>query len=316
MVHVRARADEQRVTIACPQLDREGVAELESLARAALLSSSLRASLAIECRVDGVLVTAESAETSASVRASPEGATFRDGVLAAVDAALDQLRPRAAPAVPGPAGEVSQPEPEVTAPPAAQQEVTTPPVPKPRPAPPAALTAPANRATPNAQPPSRTLHTEVYASAGLEAWSVGLAGTATLGARHGGRHVWAGIRGGVARPLLQDVDFSATDLSLTLEAVFVPDLGLGLRAALGVGPSVLVVSPSARVAAVSNVKTAALLVAAELSRPVWLGRFAVVPALGVRVFASERGVRLDGAERLVLGGYEPSVLLGLTYRLD
>jgi hypothetical protein len=312
----QALADEQRVTIACPQLDREGVAELESLARAALLTANLRASLAIACRAEGVLVTAQSAESRASVSADLESATFRDGVLAAVDDALEQLRGRETPAAPASASAVEQPAPKVAPPPGPQPKVMAPPASEPKPAPRAAPVAVSTSATPQAPSRSSTFHSEFFGAAGLEAWSAGLAGTATLGARRGGRYVWLGVRGGLARQLAQDTEFTATELSLALEAVLVPVPAFGLRAALSVGPSLLVVSPSARVTAVNDVKTAALLVGADVSRPVWLGRFAVVPTVGVRVFARERGVRLDGSERLVLAGYQPSVALGLAYLVD
>lgn len=316
IAHRRARADEQSVTVACLQLDREGVAELESLARSAMLASNLRASIVIACQPEGVLVTAQSAEKSANVWATPGGSTFRDGVVAAVDAALEQLRPRKAPSVPAPASEVSQSEPEATTPPAARPEAAPPLAPEPKPAPPAVPIAPTIRAAQQTPRRAGSFYTDVYGDAGLEAWSTGVAGTARLGARHGSRYLRLGIRGGMARPLARDRDFTTTELSLTLEAVLVSDPALGLRATLAAGPSLLVVSPSERVTAVNDAKTAALVVAAEVSRPVWLGRFAVVPTLGVRVFGSQRGVRLDGTERLVLAGYRPGVTLGLAYQLD
>ena len=124
-----------------------------------------------------------------------------------------------------------------------------------------------------------------------------------------------GLRGGAARLLVQDTSFSATELSLTLQTDLELSLG-GPRLALDVGPSLLVVAPADDVSALGDVTAAALLVGAELSRPVWLGRMAVVPALGVRWFSGTRGVTLDRHERFVLEGCSPNVTLGLLYRLE
>lgn len=310
LAHARGRAEERSVTVACPQLDREAAAEIESRARAALLTSDLRASITIDCEAEAVVVSAQSAAESSSVRATPASATFRDEVLAAVDAALEQLRSAPAPGIPPAGSNVADAAPPEPPAPVAPAPLTA--------AQPAATAAPAPSTAPPVQTvpaPPNTSHAEVYAAAGLEAWSAGVAGTASLGARGGGRYFRLGVRGGAARQLAQDQSFSATELSLTVEALLALDFA-GLRAALSAGPSWLAVSPSGDVTALGDSSTTALVVSAELSRPVWLGRFAVVPALGIRGFSSKRGVRLDRSERLVLGGYQPSVTLALLYQID
>lgn len=301
----RVQAEEHSVSVACPELDREDAAEIETRARAALLTSALHASIAINCEAEGVLVAAQSADDSTSVRVTPTGATFRDEVLAAVDAALERLRPQKPPNLAPPSADTDE-----AAPPLA-------PVSAPPPAPSVSLGSPAPTPTRRvaAPLPRSRFHTELFGAAGFEAWSARLAGIARVGARYGDRRVRLGLRGGAARLLVQDASFSATELSVAVQA----DLELGLggtRLALDVGPSLLVVAPAGDVSALGDLTAAALLVGAELSRPVWLGRMAVVPALGVRWFGGTRGVTLDRNERFTLAGFSPHVTLGLLYRLE
>lgn len=304
----RLQAEEHSVSVACPELDREDAAEFETRARAALLTSTLDARITIACDAGGVLVTAQSADDSASVRVTPTSATFRDEVLAAVDAALEQLRPPKPPNLasssPG-AGEAAPPS-------------MAPPASAPPPAPPVSLGSPAPTPTVAVAAPLQgsRFHAEIFGAAGFEAWSEGLAGTARVGARYGGRRIRLGLRGGAARLLVQDASFSATELSVTVQADLELGFAGGTRLALDVGPSLLVVTPADDVSAHGGLTAAALLVGAELSRPVWLGRMAVVPALGVRWFGWERGVKLDRHERFVLSGFSPNVTLGVLYRLE
>lgn len=51
------------------------------------------------------------------------------------------------------------------------------------------------------------------------------------------------------------------------------------------------------------------------TRPIWRGNLALVPGVGVRGFFSERGVRVNAKERLVLRGVVPQLTLGIAYRL-
>lgn len=303
-----ARAEDRSVSIACPQWGREDAAEIETRARAALLTSTLDARIAIDCDAEGVLVTARSVSDSATVRVTPTSATFRDEVLAAVDGALERLRPQEEPALPAPSSDASEDTP---------QSPTAAPVVAPTPAP--ALRRPhataATLAVTAPSQPSRS-YAELFGATGLEAWSGSLAGTAQLGARYAGRKARVGLRAGVARRLQQDTSFSATELSVAVEGGLEPGFAGGIRLTLSVGPSLLVVAPSTDVSALGDVTTAVLSVGADLSRPVWLGRLAVVPALGLRWFGGERGVRLDHNERFVLDGFAPSVTLGLLYRLE
>jgi hypothetical protein len=304
----RLHAEEHSVTVACPELDREDAAEFETRARAALLTSALDARITIACDAGGVLVTAQSADESASVRVTPTSATFRDEVLAAVDAALERLRPPKPANLPPSSPDVDEAALPSMAPPASA----------PPPAPPVSLGSPAATPTPTPTPPLQRsrFHAEIFGAAGVEAWSERLAGTARVGARYGGRRMRLGLRGGAARLLVQDASFSATELSVTVHADLELAFAGGARLALDVGPSLLVVTPADDVSALGNVTAAALLVGAELSRPVWLGRMAVVPALGVRWCGGTRGVTLDRNERFVLSGFSPNVTLGMLYRLE
>lgn len=88
------------------------------------------------------------------------------------------------------------------------------------------------------------------------------------------------------------------------------------RLTVGLGPSLLLVTPRASLLARRGTTSTAPLVQVALSRAFDIGRFALVPALGLRVQPTDQGVRLDGAELLRLKGAIPTGSLALVYRLD
>jgi hypothetical protein len=90
-------------------------------------------------------------------------------------------------------------------------------------------------------------------------------------------------------------------------------LAAGVRLALALGPSALFVQPHGELTPASSTARVSLFAAVQVSRAIWLGRFGLLPQLGLRLFSSERGVRIDRQRQLVLGGLTPHVSLGLAY---
>lgn len=285
----------------CPELSREQAAEIESRVRASLLTAEVRAAIAVTCQSGEAEVRASTEQESASrrLKMTPE---LRDDVLRAVDELLDELGHHPAPTEAPPQAAASSSGPTNVAP--------TPPPPAP-----AEVPAPSRDSAPSAPPPlaSAPVSTEPFASLAGEAWPDRLAAGLFLGVRRGRPLLRYGVRGGAFRPLSSDSGFGITELSLAASLEVGPAFSRGLRLALAAGPSWLWVSPNEPITARTSGRTVALCFDAELSRPLWLGDFALVPALGVRWFTAERGVRLNGYDRFELRGFAPRVALSLMY---
>lgn len=290
------------VRVKCPGVERERLAEIESRARASLLLVDLEADVSVVCGDDYAVVEASTGDTRASVRAPTGPATLVDDVLAGVDQALGELHESVPPTAPDGARRA----PAVAASPRA----------------PVAPSRSSGRTEADAAPSLRVEPTRarpvtlLAASAALEAWSSrGAAGLALM-ARRGGAPLWLGLGAGVFRPLNQDAHFDVTEVSLDASLTFEPTFARGLCLTLRGGPSWLWTVPDTRLAVRSHTLGAAFVADAELSWPLWRGRTAVMPALGVRWFSVERGVRLDEVERFTLGGFVPRIALGLVHRFD
>lgn len=294
-------SDDLRVQ--CPELERERVAEIESRARASLLLSAIDAKFRIRCEGAVAIVEASAGGSLASVRAPISPATLVDDVLAGLDQALEQLRAPRPPQL----GSEPTPVPSSTAPVV------------PVPAPPARTPkepGPVRLPVPDSAPKHVRPLTVVSLAAGLEAWSSLPAGGLVIAARRGRAPFWLGLNGSVFRPLSQDHRFEVTELSLTATLTVQPAFARGLCLSLQAGPSWLWTVPDPALAVQSHTLGAAFVGGAELSWPIWRGRTGVIPEVGVRSFAAERGVRIDQIERFALGGLAPRIALALVHRID
>jgi hypothetical protein len=89
----------------------------------------------------------------------------------------------------------------------------------------------------------------------------------------------------------------------------------GIGFSLSMGASALVASPSSSVVADSSTFIVAPYAKLSVVRPFWLGAFGIGPAIGARVFGSERVVRVDGATIRTLPVLVPEAALVLLFEL-
>ena len=298
-----ARAADEGVVVACPELPEARTAELEARARATLLTSELAATAAISCSGDTVVIRVEAGDDTVSLKLRVGPATLREEVLRALDRALADLRARVAPepqgerATSAPSGstEASEARPEPAkseAPPPAP--VVTPPE--------------ANRADLSSE---RRL--EVAAHVMGESWSKLGAIGGGLGAGLGFDSTWwCGVRVGAFYPVGLD-GFAVLEGHAMAEVAFTARALAGLRFGVGAGPSLLFVSPSAGLSAAGGTLKSAARFEAQLSRPFRFGRVELAPWVGLRFFSAERGVHVAQNTRLVVGGVLPQGGLALSF---
>lgn len=302
-----ARAGDEAVRISCPELTTERAAELESRLRANLLTSEPAVTVQVTCQPAKTEVLVASATDSITVGAPAASIdTFRDDVLRAVEEALQTLAQRSTRAVPGPTNDAaSQPAPAAPAEPASPSPVIAAPMPP--------VSTPALAAKPRQASRSWT---ELFGQLLGEAWHGPLALGGALGVARSTPVLWYGLRTAVLRPAAQDSDFSATEWHASAELGAQPAFAAGVRATLGLGPSVLFVTPHGSLTARTRKAASALFFDARLSRPFWFGHWALLPELGVRLFTRDRGVRIDSQERLNVHGFVPQLGVGIVYRAD
>lgn len=298
-----AVADDAGVRIDCERLPSERAAEIESRVRASLLTSELATTIDISCIADRVEVRASAGERSAQARATPREASWRDDVLVAVDEALRQL------------AATKEGEPPFASTPKA---ASTEPEPALQPSPPAASANPATAPSPPPHPPKSPARagTELLAAIQLEAWRHSPAWGGVLGVARRAPPFRYSLRAGLLRPVSQDAAFQVHEFGWSLGLGYEPSFAAGLRVSLSAGASLLLVSPSGTLISRSGTTSVSAFADAELGRSFWLDRLAFEPALGLRWFPSERGVRLDSRARFTLGGLLPRLSVGLSYRLD
>lgn len=305
-----AQAADNGVQIDCPELTGEQAAEIESRVRASLLTTDVEATVAITCRASSADVRVQRAPESVVVSTPTSPAGFRDDVLRAVEQALDELMRRQARAKETSAH-------DTPAEPAASAGTTPEPTPLPVPAEPEARPSPAP-APPRSAPspaPNERAWTEVFGALVGESWPDRAALGGALGVARSTGGLWFALRASVLRPSTAGT-FSAVEAQLAAELGVQPDFAAGVRLALALGPSVLFVQPQRDLATNTGTAKASPFAAVHVSRPIWLGRLALLPDVGVRLFAVERGVSVDGEEQLLLNGFVPHLSLGVAYRFD
>jgi hypothetical protein len=298
-----AAAADTLVQVDCPALGRERVAEIESRTRAALLLTEVGTGVHIRCGDDEALIEANAGRGSVSVRARTAPATLVDDVLAGVDQALGELRP------PLPVRGAAAPAPASLR---VSREVAAPESLSPVPRRSEALVEPAIGEHPRRERPL----VAVAVAGALEAWTDRPAGGLAVAALRGRAPLWLGLSGAVFRPLHQDPRFDITELSLSATLTLSPAFARGISVTLEAGPSWLWTVPEPTLVERSHRLSAAFTGSAGLSWPIWRGRTGVMPTLGVRWFAPERGVRLDDIERFSLHGLSPRIALALVQRID
>lgn len=297
-----AAAEPASLRIDCPGLSREQTAEIETRARAALLTAGLDAAeLELGCEAEqaraSLRARGEVGESALPLDAAPVAGQL----MQALDLAI---------------GKLSQPlptEPQALAPSSAAFESDR--VPR-APTPPQAAVSPsrpAARRTPRAA--RRRFSVVSVGIAGVaEAWGSRVAPGALLHSRFGRERV--GVTWSASYQVAASALFRADELGVAFGVDYRPDRAAGITLEGDLGVSLLSVTPHApyqpRGATGLSVGFLRLL----LARPIALGRLALVPAAGVRLFAAPRRLRVDDEERLKLGYAVPVVLLSLSYLFD
>jgi hypothetical protein len=290
------------VSVDCPALSAEQAAEVEARVRASLLSAELECTARLVCAPGQAHVEVEANGKSTSFDVATSDANLQEELLQAVETVLRDL------AHPPPS-----PEP-VTAPAAAPAEVEAKPPP-----------APAPRAEPSPQRTSGTTpgsakptpaSLQLLLQGMLESWSGRPAFGGGLGAAYAAGQFWYGAKLAVLRPITNSAAFTATEWHAAVRAGVQPTWGLGWQASLGIGPSLLALAPRGDAATFSSTVVVSWFVDAALSRPIWFGKLALSPSIGARFFMSERGVRVDSQERLILRGVNPQLSLSAVYRFE
>ena len=305
---VRLRADSAEVRVDCPDLTSEQAAELEARAQATLLTSDVQAQATILCHERGAEVRVEAGDDRIAVQAQAAPAALRDEVQRSLDQALYELRARRAlgsgddATAPPDAAAAAAALPPAAAPPEAAPAVPAPPTPARRPLP--------RRPVPTPE----ALISEASATLLAEIWSdrAALGGgiRAALAQPSG---VELGLRAGALHPIGLG-SFNANEAHLVVEGTLEPRFAAGLRVSLGIGASLLLVTPDPALSAANGTTRAALRAEAQVGRAFRWGWFQLLPSVGVHLFSEERGVRIDGREQLTLAGVGPRLSLALGYR--
>lgn len=302
------RAADESVSVECPGLESELVAELEARGRASLLTSPLAATARIICEADGAKVIVTTPESRAEVETG--GAEpLREAVLRALDDALGELGRTLAPTNVEPAGSAvpatpQSDSPRVVAPvPAASAEARRPAV------------LPAAPPAPSSSRARRFWSgSELGVRAMVELWKDRLAiGGGAGAAINVAPAAWVGLRAGGYRPLGVS-EFGALEVHAQVEGSWDMRSLAGLRSSLAIGPSVLRIAPPPDFSAAPSTVRTAIRVEAQLSRPFRFDWIQLSPWLGVRFFSGERGVRVSTERRLVLGSVLPQIGIVLSYR--
>jgi hypothetical protein len=105
-----------------------------------------------------------------------------------------------------------------------------------------------------------------------------------------------------------------SELSFNLRlALTLPRLA-GLRLQLGLGPSLLLTTPTDDAFAESATTLAAGVIELLVARPFWLGKVGLSPGIGLRAFTARRNVQVDGRDAFALPVLAPQASLALLYR--
>lgn len=295
---VRSGRAAEPVHVICDELTAEEAAEIDARTRASLLSEpGSSAEVRIRCELGTATVLAIAGDRSASAVITLPHAGLADALFEAVEGTLEELEPRAdAPTVaPAPTALPSAPRPELCTPCVRARE-----------RPPDTARARTDAVT----NPSITLGVAALG----ELWNGRFAYGGRVLVAAGGPLWSAGAAVGGLTSATYPAAFRPAEWHALVFASFEPRALGGVRGRVGAGLSVLVVSPERGVVASSGTSLSKPFGELDLERPFRAGRFAVVPALGLRL-AARRNVIVDGVSRLELPVVVPQAFVGVSYAL-
>lgn len=304
------------IEIQCPTLSREQTAEVESRARAELMTSGasvLRAEF--DCAFDRVTVIVSSESASIVQVSALRSPDVRDALIDALGDALLRLL-RASPdsqklslppaAVPNEIREPAEADAPSSPPPLT---LLPPPGRAPRP-------LPARSDAQRSSAPRTPRIWDVSGSAALEWWQQQTAAGASAELGYGGRVLSLAFRFGAFTSVPRAEAFGALELGGSLGLRYEPAWAYGVVLSAGLGASWLDITPREPYEPRGSTHVSAAFARLELSRPVRFGPWALLPAAGMRLFPAERRVNLDGRAELVLGHFAPGVALGVGRALE
>lgn len=158
--------------------------------------------------------------------------------------------------------------------------------------------------------------TWLLASGGVERLPGAFAVGAGVSLARSRGELWGGLRGGFATMTPSRPEFELRQLNLALELGWQPSWGLGVRAQLGWGADLALISPRGQLEPEAGTKVSAWFAETRWCRPIRVGALALVPEVGARLFVADRVVNVDGRPALRIRGVAPNVGLGLAYVLD
>jgi hypothetical protein len=293
-----AAAQDDSVRVTCPALAPDAAAQVEARTRATLLTSvSGNLKVHIECGAETAVVRVIVGERSESTLVTLPPERPEDALLAAVEHALDALE-----------HETEGASAEFAPPPERRATATAPAVAPPSPTQPAPL--PSRR-----PPPPEAARWDLGGAALAELWS----GRVGYGARlmlEREQSAWSfgAAFGELVTPAIPN-GFRAHEVHAFAFGAFEERTTTGLRAALGIGASVLVVEPNAELIARSSTTASSAFFSVELGRPVRFGRAWLLPALAARIFPAGRDVNVDATRRLELPRVCPSLSVAFGYAI-
>jgi len=305
----------------------EQAGQVEARARAELLLRDVRVDRAeFRCQAGRVTVSLRAAERSIVETADLDGGDVRDRLIEVFGIALNRLAPADANLEPVARSHPDAPGTQSPTAPAPSGELvvgtTAPPLPPAAPPPSSATPAsvparaqPVRRSEESHPAPSRRT-VEAAGGAALEWWRSTAAVGAAIETTYGDPFLRFGLKLGALAAVPPAEAFQAVEWNAALGGTWQPAQLQGVRLQAAIGASLLSVGPQHPYRPEGATSTSAGFGLLELSRPLWFGRWALIPELGVRVFAAERRVTLDDDAQLVLGPFVPRVTATLARSLD
>lgn len=297
----------------CNALSPEDSARVEARLLASLLTpdaSEVTVSIACDHGIAQVSASVGPEETRRSVTLS--GSLGPEAILALATRAVAQLLATADdhPAAAAPA-EIA-PAPAGTVDAVGQPPATTPQTPNQSPIVSRETAAtPAERSHPPPCPTSARNDSRARADIALQSWGSKAALGAVLGLEQAAGSLSYAFLAGGARPVEQPSLSTVSEWTAAGELSWQNARSLGIRVSARLGLSLLALSPESGVVSTPGTLKSAAFLDLDLSRPFWLGRFGLAPALGLRAYSAKRAVTVEGQPELQLS--TPSVHVGVAF---
>lgn len=158
-------------------------------------------------------------------------------------------------------------------------------------------------------------HSLLRAEFALESWSARAAAGVALGLEQDAARWTYAFIAGVTRPLQQPSLSNVTEWTTTGELGWHGN-PWGIRLSGRLGLSLLSVDPENGVTTSSGALKSAAFIEADVSRPVWLGRFGLGPGLGLRFFSAKRMIAIEGNPEVELSTPSARVFLTIFIRVS